>query len=77
MVAVKSPHNIEYIDFSERTQNILFELSIVNPIYLECLSRNPGVYRSIIPPQIDILTLIQLRGYASAYLIRVPSWNLL
>ena len=37
MVAVKSPHKIEYIGFSERTQNILFELSILNPIYLECL----------------------------------------
>ena len=45
MAAVKYQHKIEYIDFSERTQNILsFELS-VNPLYLECrISRNPGVY---------------------------------
>ena len=74
MAAVKSPHKIEYIGLSERTQNIFFELSIVNPIYLEChISRNPGVYGSITPPQIEILALFLLCGYASAYLIRVPS----
>ena len=60
MVAVKSPHKIEYIGFSERTQNILFELSIVNPIYLEChISRNPGVYSlsSPTPPRNRDLSL--------------------
>ena len=77
MVAVKFLHKIENIGFNERAQNILlFELSIVNPIYLEChISRNPGFYSlsSPTPPQIEILGLILLCGYASAYLIRVPS----
>ena len=62
-VAVKSQHKIKYIGFSERTQNILlFELSIVNHIYLERhISRNPGVYGSItLPHQIKILASIQL-----------------
>ena len=66
MAAVKYPHKIEYIGFSERTQNILlFELSIVNPIYLECqISRTPRVYGSIIPapPQIEILALNIRKG---------------
>ena len=58
MVAVKSAHKIEYIGFSERTQNILlFELSIVNPIYLEChISKTPGVYSlssPTLPPNRD------------------------
>ena len=73
-VAFKPPHKIEYIGLSERTQNILFELSIVNPIYLEShISRNPGVW-FYHPSSIKILALIELWGCVSAHLIRVPSW---
>lgn len=51
-VTVKSPQKIEYIGLSKQTQNILFGLSFVKPIYISesHISRNPGTYGSISPP---------------------------